>query len=252
MPYFVSRQFYYYQQINVVEIAYPSIDSSGPDMLIEKYKGEGEEYKNPIEALDVALNIASAWQEDIPDEDIFITFGCMEFGEGEPINPKDLEDIEELKQNIQKHYESLPKCDYCNELIDEKEYFVNPDSEYTEDKFCSEFHAEKAYLEGYTLCHICEGDFKREDMYYQDLDIYVCNKCQDLEDSYELIEIQKISDDSFVGYSLEDQNIIRYLIGKTYIDEKELSLLEDRLEKLLIDINFVDEDGNIINTIIWG
>ena len=48
------------------------------------------------------------------------------------------------------------------------------------------------------------------------------------------------------------QNIIRYLIGKTYIDEKELSLLEDRLEKLLIDINFVDEDGNIINTIIWG
>lgn len=246
MPYFVSRQFYYYQQINVVEIACPSIDSSGPDMLIEKYKGEGEEYKNPIEALDVALNIASAWQADNPDEDIFITFGCMELIEGNPIDFKNHEDIEELKKEVQKHYENLPKCSYCGELIDEKEYYVNPDSEYTDDKFCSEFHAEKAYLEGYTLCHICEGDFKREDMNY------VCDKCQNLEDSYELIEIQKISDDSFVGYSLEDQNIIRYLIGKTYIDEKELSLLEDRLEKLLIDINFVDEDGNIINTIIWG
>jgi len=250
--YFVSRQFYYYQQINVVEIAYPSIDSSGPDMLIEKYAGEGEEYKNPIEALEIALNIASNWQVDIPDEDIFITFGCMEFGEGEPINPKDLEALEELKQNIQKHYESLPKCSYCGELIDEKEYYINEDSQWTDDKFCSEFHAEKAYLEDYTFCYVCEKEFIRKDMNYRDIDIYVCDKCQDLEDSYKLIEIQKISDDSFVGYSLEDQNIIRYLIGKTYIDEKELSLLEDRLEKLLIDINFVDEDGNIINTIIWG
>lgn len=252
MPYFVSRQLYYYQNINVVEIAYPSIDSSGPDMLIEKYKGEGEEYKNPIEALDVALNIASAWQEDIPDEDIFITFGCMEFCEGEPIDINNHEDIEELKQNIQKHYESLPKCAYCNELIDEKEYFVNLDSTYTEDKFCSEFHAEKAYYQGFDICYICDMEYPRENMNQKDNGIFYCDKCQDLEDSYKLIEIQKISDDSFVGYSLEDQNIIRYLIGKTYIDEKELSLLEDRLEKLLIDINFVDEDGNIINTIIWG
>lgn len=78
----------------------------------------------------------------------------MEFCEGEPIDINNHEDIEELKKEVQKHYESLPKCDYCNELIDEKEYFVNPDSEYTEDKFCSEFHAEKAYLEGYTLPYL--------------------------------------------------------------------------------------------------
>lgn len=244
--YYVSRQHYYYQDIYVVEIAYPSIDYSSPDMLIYKYKGEGETFNDPREALAVAVEIRKAWQKDT-EKEIGITYGSFDGIEGEPY-----EDIEELKQTIQKEYDSLPKCDYCNELIDGKEYYINPDSEFSGEKFCSESHAERAYLDGYDFCYICEKEFQRKEMDQYVDDILFCDSCKNLQDSYQSIEIEKLNDDSFVGYSLEDQLITRTLLNKTYLSGKDFSNLKDMLEKLVIDIYVVDEDDNIIEEIKVG
>ena len=101
MSYFVSRQHYYYQDIYMVEIAYPSIDYSSPDMLIEKYSGEGESYNNPIEALEVAISIMEQWQTDEPNKEIGITYGSFDGLEGSP------EDIEDLRKEVQKDYEKI-------------------------------------------------------------------------------------------------------------------------------------------------
>ena len=53
---------------------------------------------------------------------------------------------EELKKEIMEHYASLPKCDRCGKLRDDKEFFViYGDPDYG--KFCSEFCAEEAFTE---------------------------------------------------------------------------------------------------------
>jgi hypothetical protein len=244
---FVSRQHYYYQDILVVEIAYPSIDYSSPDMLIPKYKGEGESYSNPIEALNVAISILEAWQADNPEEEIGITYGSFNGFEG-----KTYDNLEELKQLIQKEYDQLPKCAYCNELIDEKEYFVNDDSQFNEEKFCSEVHAEKAYSEGFDICYICEKEYQRRDMNYFHDNVYICPQCEKLGEDFSTIDIEKLPNGLFVGFSLEDQQITRYLLEKTYLTEKDFSNLKDMLEKLVIDINVIDEDMNTIEEINVG
>ena len=84
--YFVSRQHYYYQDEYFVEIAYPSIDYSSPDMLICKYSGEGESYTDPREAVQVAIKIRDQWKEDLKGEDkdreISISYGSFKGIEG--------------------------------------------------------------------------------------------------------------------------------------------------------------------------
>ncbi|MEM7827954.1 MAG: hypothetical protein QW561_01295 [Candidatus Aenigmatarchaeota archaeon] len=61
--YFVSRQ-KYLDGTPVVEIATGGIESSNPDMLVEKYEGEGKEYRDPRRAVEVAINICRAWRHD--------------------------------------------------------------------------------------------------------------------------------------------------------------------------------------------
>jgi len=243
---FVSRQEYYYQQIKVVEIAYPSIDYSSPDMLITKYVGEGESYNNPIEALNVAISIMEQWRKD-SNEEIGITYGSFNGFEGETYD-----NLEELKQLIQKEYDSLPKCSYCNELIDENEYYTNDDSQFTEEKFCSEYHAEKAYSEGIDLCYICEKEYTRKDMNYWHDNIYICDACEKLEEDFSTIDIEKLPNGLYVGYSLEDQQITRQLLNKTYLTEHDFMILNDMLEKLVIDIYVVDKNGNTKEFIEMG
>jgi hypothetical protein len=172
--YFVSRQHYFYQNIYVVEIAYPSIDYSSPDMLICKYKGEGESFNNPIEALEAAISILEAWKLDNPNIEIGITYGHFDMCEGSP------EGIEDLRKKVQKDYDKLQKCSYCNKLIDEKEYYINQDFEFSEEKFCSEIHAEKAYSEGYDLCFICDEEYQRKEMNLE-IDIFICDTCKEKE-----------------------------------------------------------------------
>ena len=94
----------------------------------------------PREALDAAIKVREALQADHPDEEIGIAFGHFDMVEGEP------QDIDELRKDIEKHYESLPKCDHCGKPRDDKEFFViYGDPDYG--KFCSESCAEEAFVE---------------------------------------------------------------------------------------------------------
>lgn len=62
--YFVSRQKYWPDGTPVVEIAVGGVELSNPDMLCEKYEGEGKEYKDPRKAVDIAIKICLAWRKD--------------------------------------------------------------------------------------------------------------------------------------------------------------------------------------------
>ncbi len=77
---FVSRQDYYGEDDETrycVEIAAGGIDYSNPDMLCEKYRdaGEGDEFRDPREAVQAALAVAKAWAADRPDLVINVAHG---------------------------------------------------------------------------------------------------------------------------------------------------------------------------------
>ena len=136
MPYFVNCQHYFYSDQYMVEIAYPGIDCAGSDMLATDYPDEGE-YDDPREALEAAIKVRDALQVDYPKEEIGISFGRFDMVEGEP------QDLEKLRAEIEKHYESLPKCERCGKIIKEPWIIVNdPDF----GQFCSSFCAEAAYF----------------------------------------------------------------------------------------------------------
>lgn len=137
--YFVNCQHQYYSGNYLVEIAYPDRDSIGSDMLATNYADEGE-YSDPREALEAAIKVREMLQADHPNETVGIAFGHFDMVEGEA------QDMEELKAEIEKHYESLPKCDHCGKMRDDKEFFViYGDPDYG--KFCSESCAEEAFVE---------------------------------------------------------------------------------------------------------
>ena len=75
-------------------------------------------------------------QADHPDEGIGIAFGHFDMVEGEP------QDLEELRIEIEKHYESLPKCDICGGIIEEY-WTVVDDPDFGQ--FCSKFCIEETY-----------------------------------------------------------------------------------------------------------
>lgn len=137
--YFVNCQHQYYSGNYLVEIAYPGIDYAGSDMLATRYSDEGD-YDDPREALEAAIKVKECLQADYPDEEIGIAFGHFDMVEGEA------QDLEELRAEIEKHYESLPKCDRCGKLRNEDEtYIIYSDPDFG--KFCSEYCADEMYFE---------------------------------------------------------------------------------------------------------
>lgn len=74
---FVRRQMYWPDGQLCVEIAAGGLDYSNPDMLVEKYQGagEGQEYEDPEEAAEAAIEIHKLWSRDCPDEEIHIAHG---------------------------------------------------------------------------------------------------------------------------------------------------------------------------------
>ena len=140
---FVSRQSYCgVEDPNVVEIAGGGLDYSNPDMLVEKYPGEGKEYTDPREAVKVALTIATAWKKDEPDITIGVAYGYTA-GYTMPFMPGS---EKELKDWAEETYTALPRCIQCEELMGEEEYLDILDKP----TLCSERCAEAYYadLEG--------------------------------------------------------------------------------------------------------
>ena len=144
MKYFVSRQCYWGvepEDRNTVEIASGGRDYANPDMLVAKYAGEGDEYTDPVKAVEAALIIAEQWQKDCPSLQINIAHGFT----GGNTMPFEGCDKEELIEWAKKAHEKLPKCDQCSEILEEKSTYSLCD--YPDYKFCSEYCAEQYYAQ---------------------------------------------------------------------------------------------------------
>lgn len=137
--YYVSRQHYYYSGESIVEVAQGGIDYAGADMLVKKYEGEAQEYANPVEAAEAAINIRKHWQKDYPDKVIGIAIG-NNHGFGLEFEPSSDEEVLAIAKEL---YEKMAKCDACGELIEEKWTLID----YDDFHFCSEYCCEKFVAE---------------------------------------------------------------------------------------------------------
>lgn len=140
----VTRQRYWSDGRNVVEVAQGGTDYANADALCGKYPGEFEEFIGMKTAVEKAIEIAKAWQADEPDKEIEVATGCthgmtMEF-EGTPIT--DEEGIAEILQEAEKFDEKLPRC-ACGELLppEGQRWHLCDDPDAGE--FCSESCCEK-------------------------------------------------------------------------------------------------------------
>lgn len=115
--FFVSRQISQ-EGTRFVEVV-SRVGDIGPDMLAPKYPGEGGEYDDPREAVATALSVASRWGKAI-QEGIEIRIGSV---------PMDTEDARKWADT---RFESLPKCDYCGDLLGADRYttLADPDGRY--------------------------------------------------------------------------------------------------------------------------
>lgn len=139
MKWFVSRQSYWGvdpEDQYCVEIAKGGQDYANPDMLSPKYSGEGEEYSDPIKAVEAALVIRDQWKKDAPDYTINVAHGST----GGDTLPFEGDSDEDLKEWAQRVYDSLPKCDQCGDLIEDAGYVLH---EYPDFIFCREYCAEE-------------------------------------------------------------------------------------------------------------
>lgn len=121
--YAVTRQRYWdveNDKAYMVEIVDGGLDYANPDASVPKYSGEMKEYDDPRQAAEVAIQIAKDWQKDNPELKIHIAIGTT-YGFTLPLNPQT---IEEVKQEAQKIYEELPKCEYCGEICENKDNYV--------------------------------------------------------------------------------------------------------------------------------
>lgn len=137
--YAVTRQRYWPEGRPVVEIAYGGLDYCNPDALVTAYPGEFEEYTDPREAVKVGIAILKRWQKDGAKDATIAVGATLGF-----TMPFDSDTPENAVAWAEKAWESLPKCDRCGEVLPEK-YYSNADSEWSDDKFCSEYCAEEAY-----------------------------------------------------------------------------------------------------------
>jgi len=138
MPYFVSRQCYWPDGRNVVEVASGGLDYANPDMLVAKYPrlGEGETYKDPREAVQVAIAVARAWRLD-SGKKIAIGTGCtMGF-----TMPFEASSQKEALAWADRAYEKLPKCDGCEGVMGKESWSAD---DWSGEEFCSDRCVTKA------------------------------------------------------------------------------------------------------------
>lgn len=159
MPWFVSRQQYFGvepEERYMVEIAAGGLNYANADMLVSKYSGEGQEYADPREAVNVALEIAEAWQKDKPEIVVNVGHGAT----GGMTMPFEGSEKDELIAWGEETWEGLEKCP-CGEVMEgAKEWyrigtftsggFYPDDSDVT--KCCSERCSEKY------SSYQCDGD----------------------------------------------------------------------------------------------
>ena len=135
--FFVSRQSYWPDGELFVEIASGGIDYANPNMLAFKYPGEGQEYLDPREAVEKAIEIKNLWQKD-SDEEINLGYGYT----GGFTMPFSVSEDDTAIAWAEEKYSKLPKCVECGNILGKTIYSHHYSDD---DKFCSEFCAEQNY-----------------------------------------------------------------------------------------------------------
>lgn len=143
----VTRQINTYEGTKCVEISAGGIDYTNPGALVKKYPGEFETFEDPREAVETAIKIAEAWQNDAkdgPNNEVFIdhgaTGGMTMFFDGLPLNE---ETFTELREWANEQWDSLEKCAHCGNLLGKEKYGSHEIGEYD---CCSEYCAEQRYF----------------------------------------------------------------------------------------------------------
>jgi len=139
MPYFVSRQAYFYNKCHFVEVASGGLDYAGPDMLAAdaryRHFGDCQEYADPRDAVEAAIRIVRAWRHDLRSVVRLTAKGVVggAFGvEGEPLT------VPEIRKWADQEWESLPKCARCGKPLPCKRDRVQLIDDPGIGEFCSE------------------------------------------------------------------------------------------------------------------
>ncbi len=138
--YYVSRQCRWPDGKLLVEIVSGGLDHAGADMLTPRFPGEGQEYADPREAVEVAVRICAAWREvSTRAEWPRLAYGSTLGGicETEPCS------FSAARKAAKATWEALEKCERCGEpLPDKRKRFRANDWDGLE--YCSSDCAERA------------------------------------------------------------------------------------------------------------
>jgi hypothetical protein len=139
----VTRQRYWDDGAEVVEVAQGGRDYSNPDALCARYSGEFEEFTDPREAINTAIEILKAWRADSKHpRKIRLALGCTH-GNTLPFEPITIRDARKAAAVL---YEKAPKCAECGDVLGRETY----SHEHADgDSFCREYCAEKNWARYY-------------------------------------------------------------------------------------------------------
>ena len=122
MSYTVTRQIQWPEGTPVVEVSAGGLDYTNPDALCQKYPGEFDTYDDPREAVETAIAICEAWQQDgAPDAEV--GYGAT----GGMTMPFDPCSYEEARAWAQKTAERLPRCDRCGAILSNPHHYFHLD-----------------------------------------------------------------------------------------------------------------------------
>jgi len=148
MSYTITRQLQFPDGCPVVEISSGGIDYTNPDALVEKYPGEFEEYKSPVEAVESAIEICRSWRND-GEKKAMLGIGATG-GMTMPFGTCTFKDAQKWAKET---FKNLEKCASCGEIMEGSDTwyqagcFTLSGNFFPYDdgfKYCSESCAEKA------------------------------------------------------------------------------------------------------------
>lgn len=181
MTWTITRQRQWPDGDNVVEISEGGIDYTNPDALAAKYPGEFQEFEDPREAVETAIEICRAWRKD-GEKSATIGIGAT----GGYTIPFDSATFRNAKDWANEVWEKLEKCPHCGRIMEDAREWWNagewigdeflPDED--SGKYCSEYCAEKHSM-FLNECFECGEMLETKDLepHPDEFGEYICKKC---------------------------------------------------------------------------
>jgi hypothetical protein len=137
--YTVTRQRQWPDGDNLVEVSVGGIDYTNPDALAAKYAGEFEEFADPREAVETAIDIVRAWRKD---SHLHITIGVgSTHGMTLPFSENTFAGARAWAKQL---YARAAKCALCGEILPESKHQWRRVDDWSGERFCSERCVERA------------------------------------------------------------------------------------------------------------